>query len=250
MVFERKNLYSLLLSQVPPHKIHRKKKVLSIRHYNPEEHEPDRGQPDFGVMIKCSDNSSYHGDILVGADGAYSAVRQSLFRQLSAQKVLPKHDEEDLSMRHICLVGTTESLDPEKFPVVGEEFSRFEIVLAKDTTESVACFTVPDNKICFIYTVQLDTNPRATGPHASKDPSNERFRNSEWGPEAASALSEQIRHVRAPFGLTMGELLDVTPKGTVSKVMLEEKLFETWHHGRTVLIGDGKKSPPSPSSLS
>ncbi|KAG0046656.1 hypothetical protein BGZ83_008197 [Gryganskiella cystojenkinii] len=237
MVFERKNLYALLLSQVPPHKIHRKKKVLSMREYNPQD-EQDRQHPDFGVMIRCSDNSSYYGDILVGADGAYSAVRQSLFRQLAAQNVLPKQDSEDLSMRHICLVGTTKPLDPAQYPCVQDEHSHFEIVLAKDTTESVACFTVPDNKICFIYTVQLNTNPNATGPHASNNPANERFRNSEWGPEAAAALSEQIRHVRAPFGLTMGDLLDVTPKGTVTKVMLEEKLFETWHHGRTVLIGD------------
>ncbi|KAF9309608.1 hypothetical protein BG003_009547 [Podila horticola] len=29
------------------------------------------------VMVRCSDNSSYHGDILVGADGAYSALKRN-----------------------------------------------------------------------------------------------------------------------------------------------------------------------------
>jgi len=53
-------------------------------------------------------------------------------------------------------------------------------------------------------------------------------------------MCEKVRHIKAPFGLTVGELIDVTPKETISKVMLEEKLFETWHHGRTVLLGDGK----------
>ncbi|KAF9377590.1 hypothetical protein BGX21_003156 [Mortierella sp. AD011] len=36
----------------------------------------------------------------------------------------------------------------------------------------------------------------------------------------------------------MGDLIDATPKEVICKVMLEEKLFETWTYGRTVLIGD------------
>lgn len=93
----------------------------------------------------------------------------------------------------------------------------------------VACFTIPDNKICWLYTVQLS----AGSP-------DERFSNSEWGPEATQAMCDKIRHIKAPFGRTMGDLIDVTPKDSMSKVMLEEKLFQTWYHGRTVLIGDGK----------
>jgi len=38
----------------------------------------------------------------------------------------------------------------------------------------------------------------------------------------------------------MGEMMKDTPKDQISKVFLEEKLFTTWHGGRTVLIGDGK----------
>lgn len=51
-----------------------------------------------GVLIRCSDNSSYQGDILVGADGAYSAVRQTLYKQLSRQNKLPQCDEEQMSV--------------------------------------------------------------------------------------------------------------------------------------------------------
>lgn len=39
--------------------------------------------------------------------------------------------------------------------------------------------------------------------------------------------------------MTMGQLLDKTPKHLISKVMLEEKVFLTRYHGRTVLLGDG-----------
>lgn len=39
--------------------------------------------------------------------------------------------------------------------------------------------------------------------------------------------------------LTLKDLMDLTPSGQFSKVMLEEKVFETWYSGRTVLVGDG-----------
>ena len=38
----------------------------------------------------------------------------------------------------------------------------------------------------------------------------------------------------------LGDLIDRTPKNLISKVMFEEKVFDTWHGGRTALIGDGK----------
>ncbi|KAF9993998.1 hypothetical protein BGZ80_007955, partial [Entomortierella chlamydospora] len=36
----------------------------------------------------------------------------------------------------------------------------------------------------------------------------------------------------------MKEILDATPKNLISKVFLEEKVFQTWYDGRSVLIGD------------
>ncbi|KAI7826867.1 hypothetical protein BC939DRAFT_475558 [Gamsiella multidivaricata] len=121
---ERAGCYSMAFA-LPPHKIHMSKKVLAMQ------------EVDEGVKIRCSDNSSFVGDILVGADGAYSGVRQSLYKQLAREKLLPKNDEGELSMRYICLVGTTEFLDPEKHPYLMDEFSHFEIVLAKDSSESI-----------------------------------------------------------------------------------------------------------------
>lgn len=37
-------------------------------------------------MVRCSDNASYHGDIIVGADGDYSALRQNLYMTLTEGK--------------------------------------------------------------------------------------------------------------------------------------------------------------------
>lgn len=73
------------------------------------------------------------------------------------------------------------------------------------------------------------------------------FRNSEWGPEAAESMAKQVRDFRIPCGeyKTIGNLIDLTPKELMSKVMLEEKLFKTWYGGRTVLLGDGMLPYPT-----
>jgi hypothetical protein len=56
-------------------------------------------------------------------------------------------------------------------------------------------------------------------------------------------MIEQVRHLPIISGgdkiTTVGDLIDLTPREYVSKVVYEEKLFKTWHHLRTVLIGDG-----------
>lgn len=70
----------------------------------------------------------------------------------------------------------------------------------------------------------------------------QRFRNSEWGPEANEELIEAVHAFPVTFGGTLGEIIDATPKDRISKVMLEEKLFDTWYHDNVVLIGDGKST--------
>lgn len=82
------------------------KKILSFQ----QNHE--------GVMVRFSDNSTTHGDILVGADGAHSAVRQHLYKTLDKQGLLPKADTKAMSRGYISLVGTTRPLDPVKYPSV------------------------------------------------------------------------------------------------------------------------------------
>ena len=74
---------------------------------------------------------------------------------------------------------------------------------------------------------------------------NNSFRNSEWGPEEADALAREVRTFMVPGGKdgkvrTLGEYVDKTPRQQMSKVMLEEIVFNTWYGGRTVLLGDGE----------
>ncbi|KAG0342757.1 hypothetical protein BG000_001617 [Podila horticola] len=196
----RADLYEFLWKQIPREYIHLGKRILSYT------------QDDEGVTVNCSSNSSYCGEILVGADGAYSAIRQQLFKDLKKDGKLPASDDVPLPYSCVCLVGQTCTLDPEDFPYLKEPLSQAHFILGDyDYTET------------------------------SKQ--NDSFRNSEWGPEAAEAMCKEVRHFKLPSGeegkaLTIGDLIDKSPKDLISKVMLEEKVFDTWYGDRTVLLGD------------
>ncbi|KAG0066650.1 hypothetical protein BGZ89_007053 [Linnemannia elongata] len=210
-------LHAFLLSEVPQEKMTLGTKVLSIQ------------QNQYGVMIRTNDGKHHHADILIGSDGAYSAVRQSLFKQMSAQGILPKSDGEALKVCHMGILGTTERLDPEKFPRAHETYGHSGVVIGDKTRHTWRYFSVPGGRVCWRIDVQLKST--------SHDESDA-FRLSEWDADSFKLDADDWREFKTDLGGTMGDLIDATPKECISKVMLEEKLFETWYHNRTVLIGD------------
>lgn len=217
-MFSRPKLYELIMSRVPAEKIHFSKKVMSFQ------------QNKEGVMIRCQDNTSYHGDVLVGADGAYSGVRQHLYRTLQDQKLLPISDAKDLNKGYLCLVGTSNPLDSTKHPDIVREDCIFTQVIGKGTSYTWSEFNMLEHRVCWVVTKQL----------TSLEESEElKFRNSEWGPEHNAAMINEVKDFKVPIAGTLGNLIDATPPELISRVFLEDKLFETWTHGRTVLIGDG-----------
>jgi hypothetical protein len=98
-------------------KVHFNKRVLS--HY----------ETDDLVVIRTSDGKEHHGHILVGADGAYSGVRQSLFEKLEKEHRLPRSDKDSLKASVVCLVGQTRPLDPTIHPALEERNTRFDTVI-------------------------------------------------------------------------------------------------------------------------
>ena len=125
-VIARFDLIRILLSRIPPHKILYNKRVLTTKHGDNE------------VIINCQDNTSYGGTILVGADGAYSSVRQNMYRELSAKGLLPKVDAKPLGYDYDCLVGVTKPLSPEKYPILKNQFCELEITLGRKIPYSVS----------------------------------------------------------------------------------------------------------------
>lgn len=117
MVMSRHDLHSLLLRQIPEENIHLGKKILWFT------------QDEDGVTIRTSDKKFYYGDILVGADGAYSAVRQSLYKALKAKGTLPAVDDVPLPFDCVCLVGQTKPMDPEEFPSLKLPDTQFNFIV-------------------------------------------------------------------------------------------------------------------------
>ncbi|KAF9096374.1 hypothetical protein BGX23_011448 [Mortierella sp. AD031] len=196
-----RDLCALLASQIPKDKIKFGKRVLEIRQNTGE------------VILRCSDNSVHHADILVGADGAYSAVRQGLYTDLSAKGELPKQDNAPMEYQYDCLVGVTEPLDPNENPSLVGKFSEFQTILTKEANCSY----------------------HGMGRKYAED---QIFKHSGWGAEAAELMSYEYRERNTSYGCELGALMDKTPKGTMAKVMLEEKFYKTWYKGRIVLTGD------------
>ncbi|KAI7832733.1 hypothetical protein BC939DRAFT_434200 [Gamsiella multidivaricata] len=215
-LFSRPELYKILLSRIPPHKIHMSKKVMSFL------------QNKDGVMVRLQDGSTVHGDILVGADGAHSAVRQTLYQEMEKQGKLPQCDTRRMMKGYICMVGTTGPLDPAKYPGVDVPASDGTLLIGNSSSPYAwSMFSVPGNKMCWNVVLQLDVD-------ASED---EQFRNSEWSSITNKRMIEEVYHFKTPYGI-MGDLIDATPSEQISRVFLEDILYETWHHMRTVLIGD------------
>ncbi|KFH70619.1 hypothetical protein MVEG_03469 [Podila verticillata NRRL 6337] len=186
------------------------------------------------ITFPWLEKASYYGDILVGADGAYSAVRQNLYKQLKKVHKLPASDDVTLPFDCVCLVGQTVPLDPEEFPHLKENLSQANSVLGTSTMCTWITSTTEQNTVCWsvIHFLDKDSAKR-----------HDSFRNSEWGPEYAEALAREVRVFKVPGGkdgkqLTLGDYIDKTPADLISKVMLEEIVFDTWYGGRTVLLGD------------
>ncbi|KAF9151491.1 hypothetical protein BG015_006590 [Linnemannia schmuckeri] len=226
-IVTRPKLHELFLKQISPHKIHFGKRVRSISENSDK------------VTIHTTDNNTYEGDILVGADGAYSAVRQSMYEQLKAKAVLPESDQEDLPFSCTCLVGQTKVLDPEVYPIIKKPVGQFFTLLGEEGPYTWAVFTTAQSTLSYMVYHHL---PRQT----SKAVEEERAKsddNAEWDATPTQTMCNETRDFRIPIDIdgrkmTMGDLYDLTPKELISKVGLEEKVFETWHHGRTVLLGD------------
>ncbi|KAF9139862.1 hypothetical protein BG015_001878 [Linnemannia schmuckeri] len=225
-IVSRPAFYDLLLKQIPAYKVHFGKRVDTIVETNDK------------VKAHTSTGELFQGDILVGADGAYSSVRKGLYERLKKEGHLPQSDQEDLPFKCTCLVGQTEPLDLEVYPQLKDPNYPFYTTIGDDKKYIWSLFPTAGSKISWMLVEQLDAY---TSRSVEEERTTKNAENVEWGPNAAQSMMDKTRGFPIHFGngkQTLAEMYDKTPKDLISKVSLEEKIFETWSGGRTVLLGD------------
>ncbi|KAF9107773.1 hypothetical protein BGX27_008620 [Mortierella sp. AM989] len=223
LVMSRPDLHEFLLNKIPPGKLTTGKRVIDISETQSE------------VTITCMDETTYQGNLVIGADGAYSATRQIMYQKLKERNLLPESDKLLMHFDKQCVVGMTRPLDPAKYPVLKDEACDVKVILGKDQHTSMWMLPLQGNRIAWCVGgpdphVDQDDDESCQRSHGSQ--------NRGWYPETAVEICEDVRSFKCPYGGSVMDLIEATPKDLVSKVLLEEKVFRTWYSGRVVLIGD------------
>ncbi|OBT85982.1 hypothetical protein VE02_06383 [Pseudogymnoascus sp. 03VT05] len=189
------NLQSVL--QVLYDNIQDKKKILTKKEIQEVDMTHD------GVVVKTSDGSSYQGDILVGADGNHSTVRD----RMSDENSRPTSD-------YGCISGVSNScpdIEPNSKTSVFRKHNSYLISSG------------PDGRIYWSYFFKLAQ--RAYGNDI---------------PTFTKANEKEILDARANDNITPSlkfrHLLNT--KVSYTSVSLQEYVFRQWHFQRIITIGD------------
>ncbi|KAF9581017.1 hypothetical protein BGW38_002117 [Lunasporangiospora selenospora] len=215
-VMARSQLHTLLRQRVPPKRIVHKM-ILGIM------------QDATKVTVRCSDGTIFEGDILIAADGAFSNVRHGLYWTLDEKKQLPKADAVPMSVDLCILSGRTKPLEPSKYSVLMDSMSEIQSVQAPDQPYTVWFIPMLDNRIAWDITHDIPKTAIRQG---------EASRVYQWPPHDIEQTLDVVKKLECPYGGLVGDLLETTEVESMFMHMTEERLCETWHDGRVVLLGD------------
>ncbi|KAF9998986.1 hypothetical protein BGZ80_006678 [Entomortierella chlamydospora] len=195
-VMTREALHSILMEKIPPANLHRGKLVVkTLQNAN-------------GASCKCSDGSTYYGDIIIGADGAQSLTREKMFLPLIEKCEMFLEDLEPSQYQHVICAGITDPLDQNSYPA------------AHDSTTEIRVISNKENQA---------GNPT---PRFYDD----------WLVQTDIDLEEKFKDLldkRCAMGPgTIRDFIAHTPKKAISTIDMEERIYRTWHSERIVLIGD------------
>ncbi|KAF9088815.1 hypothetical protein BGX23_007110 [Mortierella sp. AD031] len=216
-VIPRPDLHAILLALVPKEKILVNKSIESLV------------QDGESVTVTCEDKSTYTADILIGADGSDSGTRRALYKDMEKEGLTPKIIEEENKTLYMSIFGTTDPMDPANFEGLDDDCTRCDTVVGDERGLTYRTFIIPNNRVSWRVDFQSST----------MDPEwVEGYKNADYKAFDLKKLPERWRGRELAMMGSLGILFDNTPQDKICKVVLEENIYESWKHGRTVLIGD------------
>ncbi|KAF2664645.1 FAD/NAD(P)-binding domain-containing protein [Microthyrium microscopicum] len=172
-------------------------------------------ETDSGVVVKCEDGTSYEGDILAGADGVRSKVREEMWRLANSQ--VPKvveHDRNAMFAEYRALFGISEA-PPGILPG--------DCDFGYDKNRSTLVFGGARNKAYVFIFEKLDKICRGRDiPRFTK--------------EEAMAFVKKHSDFKIRPDLTIADFWKRIDN--YSFVCLEECVFKLWTWGRIACVGD------------
>ncbi|KAL9030775.1 MAG: hypothetical protein Q9196_001125 [Gyalolechia fulgens] len=167
-----------------------------------------------GIEVFLSDGTSERGDIVVGADGVHSTVREKMWEHANRLEpgIIDVKEKKAITTQWKCLLG----FGP------GEPQMKNELSVVYNHGYSFLLGTQP--RRCFYFVFQRVKKPwtRYSRPHYTQQDAEEM---------AASVADMPISET-----MVFGELWKKRWRGSV--VDIEEGVLSRWHYGRTVLVGD------------
>lgn len=202
----RTELLSFLYRHIPD-----KSKVLTSKRVADVEHSNN------GVTVRCEDGSVFEGDIVVGADGIHSKIRNLM--QQHMEKIAPGSSMKDakaISCEYNCIFGFGNLVNGGK----GQNLSESHRTYTKDY--STLSF-VGDGKLFWFLFTKLDKRYHGTDiPRYTKEDME----------EAAKAF----------FKIPMTDTIkyeQVWEQRTIANMLcIEEMTLENWTSDRFVILGD------------
>jgi FAD dependent monooxygenase len=200
-IFERQKFLGAMYAELLyKENVHLSKRVISIVDANDS------------VLVKCADGTTYTGDIVVGADGIRSRVREEMQR-IAPPELLLK-DNCSVTAEYACFFGVS---SPIESLIDGELHTIF------DVDVSALLFVGKGKLPQWFFITRLDRKYQGKDiPRYSKQEMEEKIL--------------EHSHFQFAKGITTKDLVD--SQTALSYLALEEATHDIWTWGRLVCLGD------------
>ncbi|KAF1913791.1 hypothetical protein BDU57DRAFT_520810 [Ampelomyces quisqualis] len=168
-----------------------------------------------GVKVYLTDGTFEEGDIVIGADGVHSRVRQVMWDYAAEHEpdTIPDSDKQALFTEYKGLFGVSDHKGLDLGP------ADVNIIMGQDTTELV--FTQPG--IVYWAVVYKDEYSQPPTP----------FRLNQTEQDAVAA---RFKDIKLGPNLTFQDVYQAKTRSGILNI--EEGILSQWHVGRMVLVGD------------